>query len=126
MVSLDVAFWQYVAKDLGLEIVAPYGAVFPDGSRVTVSALVKKFGGPLGMLVDPDWDLLAPHINMMSESGYGYSAMSTGPVDLYSREGIIDVLNDWGWTGEKEATPSWYTGKYWGQDEDEAKAQKPN
>ncbi len=120
MISPEVVFWLRVADDLCLKIVAPYKAQFPDGSCLEVSALVKNFGAPQGMLVDPDYDVLAPHTRRMRECGYGYSAMLGGPVDQYDRESVIEVLNDWGWCGAQGKAPDWYTGKYWGQEVDEA------
>ena len=126
MNSPEVVFWRHVAEDLELEIVAPYEVIFPDGTRLTVSALVKNFGYSQGMLVDPDYDVLKPHTRNMRECGYGYSAMSGGSVDQYTRESIIEVLNDWGWSGAKGKEPAWYTGEYWGQEMDEARERDSN
>lgn len=103
----EVLFWKRVAKDLGIEIVTPFEMTFPNGSRITVSALVKNFGAKRGMLVDEDWNVLKPHADLMVECGYGYSAMSGGPADQYERSEIIEVLEDWGWSGAADKKPAW-------------------
>lgn len=38
--------------------------------------------------------------------GYGYSVMGI-PTQPYDREAMIEVLSDWGWTGNPFQAPSW-------------------
>ena len=99
--------WRSAALDLGIEVDSPF--VLPvDGQVLECVALVKNFGARVGMLVldgGPERqhkvrDLLAEALDL----GYGYSFMDLGP---YEREELIDVLDDWGWSGD-HAAPDWY------------------
>ena len=107
MSSPEILFWQRVAKDLGIDIVTPFEAVFSDGSRLTVSAWVKNFGAPRGMLINADYDVLKPHKHKIVESGYGYSSNLGSSADRYERSSMIEVLKDWGWSGTADEKPDW-------------------
>jgi len=121
MDMLAIGYWQRAAQDLGLDVVAPFRLTLSDGASMEFVALVKSFGTPGGMLVHTDYDALKPYTQRLKEDGYGWSAMPGISEDSYTRQGAIDVLNDWGWTGEKGLEPKWYSGAYWGQDVDELK-----
>jgi hypothetical protein len=71
-----------------------------------VAALVKNFGYPKGMFVDADYQLLKPFTRKIVESGSGFSAMGSSP-ERFSRLMMIEVLNDWGWSGHTDQRPDW-------------------
>ena len=104
------AVWRQAALDLGFEFIAPF--TLPDGERtLSYLGLVPQFGSPKGMLVivGLDYD---DHVRVAQQHGYGYSCFSEHS-EPYDRESVIDVLNDWGWSGLPEKAPSWYSGEPW-------------
>jgi hypothetical protein len=51
-------------------------------------------------------DFLRAHLVELKTLGFGFSAM-TDPTDPYEREGCLDVLRDWGWSGHAHNSPQW-------------------
>jgi hypothetical protein len=107
--SVDTSelFWRRVSEDLAIDIVTPFEVVFPDNTRLRVSALVKDFGRLRGMLVVENYDEVAPHTKKIIESGFGYCAKVGGLPERYDRTSMIDVLRDWGWCGPEDQRPRW-------------------
>ena len=105
VIPSEVLFWETAATDLDLEIVAPFELPLPDGHQLIASAVVRNFGAPLGMVVVGDFDVIRPHTAFLKSAGYGYSAGVGG--NEYNRDQMIDVLNDWGWTGPEDEIPEW-------------------
>jgi hypothetical protein len=48
--------------------------------------------------------VLKPFTELLVSSGYGYSAVEIIDDD---RDAVIDMLRDWGWTGEALDIPNW-------------------
>jgi hypothetical protein len=98
--------WKIAAKDLGIEIVAPYLLTLPSGVSVRALLLVRNFGADKGMLVLSAYsDIDNCHDEIVSE-GYGYSVLDEPAEDEpYSRQDFIELLKDWGWTGDSQ--PLW-------------------
>jgi hypothetical protein len=96
--SDQVAAWHKAARELGLEIVAPFEMDLDLAGRLSATALIKDFEARQGMVVDPLWSTLEPYASALHEAGYGYSAMELGE---YDRTYLIGVFNDWGWTGSR-------------------------
>jgi hypothetical protein len=108
MCGSETAFWECVAEDLGIEIVAPFEAPLPDGSHIKFSALVKGFGAKNGMLVGADYAIIKPHAGRLLDSGYGYCAvLGGGTANTYERDSMIEVFADWGWSGPSDRRPTW-------------------
>jgi hypothetical protein len=107
LTPLEVEFWRKASADLGIEIIAPFELVLPFGQNLTVSALVKDFGLPNGMIVNADYSLLRPHTKAIENAGYGYASGLGKEPNKYDRAQLIDVLKDWGWTGATERKPTW-------------------
>ena len=101
--------WRKAARELNLEIVAPF-VLKTDTFSVTVEVLLKKFGNPKGMLVVSDFSIIEPYENQIVKLGFGYSTMSEPekdwPFDAEEKEAFIEILCDWGWTGAGEP-PDW-------------------
>jgi hypothetical protein len=55
MTPSEVEFWRKTSADLGIEIVAPFELILPEGLSIVASALVRDFGPRLGMIVDADY-----------------------------------------------------------------------
>ena len=102
--------WIEIANALGLRITAPASIVLPSGERIGADALLLDFGGPRGMLLITDDDLVWPHRVAIADAGYGFSVLSDpGPMansPPHPNE-VIDVLRDWGWTGDPAEEPDW-------------------
>lgn len=107
MSGSEILFWRYAAQDLGIEIIAPFQIMLPDGFQLEVSALVANFGSSRGILVDKDYASLRPHTQAIVKLGYGYSTELGGSVEQYQRAEIIKTLSEWGWTGAPDKKPSW-------------------
>jgi hypothetical protein len=105
--SLEISFWRHVSADLGIDIVSPFDLVFPDRTQLEVSALVKNFGTKHGMLIAASYDSLKPHVQKITQLGYGYSSNIGGSLAEYDRSTIVDVLKDWGWSETENEKPNW-------------------
>jgi hypothetical protein len=107
MNSSDTLFWRRVSDDLALDIATPFEAVLLDGTKLSVSAFVRNFGPPRGMLIAAEQDQLKGCEKKIIESGFGYSTNLGNAPEQYDRASMIDVLNDWGWSGPEERRPAW-------------------
>jgi hypothetical protein len=62
------------------------------------------------MLVLSNYSTIKDCRDKLVDLGYGFSVMTepapTGPID-YDRGVLVDVLRDWGWTGEPDKRPLW-------------------
>src|SRR5688572_15031315 len=96
-VSLE-AYWRAAASDLRLELEAPFSIRLASGAALNVLARLRNFGAARGMLIVSEFAVVRPHHAELIESGFGYSTMSD-PTDPYQREGCLEILRDWGWSG---------------------------
>ena len=106
--------WQEAQLDLGIEVEAPFTFQAPDGSARSALALIKKFGRVMGTVIasiNDDYNALFADARA---AGYFCSAPNSVSYSTYRREDFIATLNDWGWFGEDEEKPDWYTGTPWG------------
>jgi hypothetical protein len=103
----EVQFWKRVAKDLRIEIEAPFRLALPGGANLYVSALVKHFGRARGMVVDADYSIISPHIAALVEQDFGYCGNVGGAPEIYDRTSMVEVLTDWGWSGPSDNKPDW-------------------
>ena len=110
--SLFQEDWKAIAEDFGLEIVSPFEVILSSGIRLEAPVLLLNFGGSIGMLLFTDFSVIEPFVEEIDYSLYGYSTLSE-PTKIYNkndaecRESIIEMLEDWGWSGKGEA-PVWY------------------
>jgi hypothetical protein len=110
-----VQAWLRAGEDLGIEVVAPF--VLPvDGGEIRCVALARDFGHRNGMLVRrggvTEWWEDKPLLDRAVDLGYGVTHLGKSYKD-YDRLSFIDALNDWGWRGDPDAAPDWYTGEPW-------------
>jgi hypothetical protein len=111
-----VQAWLTAAADLGIEVVAPF--VLPvENGEIRCVAVVKQFGYRNGTLVSrrgdvAEWQEMRDLLDQVTDLGYGFSLLGNSYAE-YDRSSFIDALNDWGWNGDSDAAPSWYTGEPW-------------
>ena len=110
--ELIIKAWLDAAKDLDIEVIAPFVLNARSGHLFNFIALVKKFGSSKGALVTTN-DHEAGSPDAAEEQGYYWSALYPESYLSYNRKEVMEMLNDWGWFGEEEEKPSWYTGKSW-------------
>src|ERR1700744_248020 len=100
MVSRRAKLWKIAEQDLGVKIEAPFQLTLPDGTRLAFDVLVKEFGGDNGTVLVDDFLEIKPYVDQLARMGFGYSAYMQPPAsEVYNREGYIELLRDWGWTG---------------------------
>lgn len=82
--------WSAAGSRMGFEVEAPCRLTLSDGSVVEATALV-KIGPSKGMVVDPDWNVIAPFYKQLLADGFGFSAISITGNDA----DLVDVIRDW-------------------------------
>ena len=101
-----VRAWLEAGEDLGVDVIAPY----PFGDEVFV-ALVEAFGSSRGTVVD--WRGSSNTTAGLAAAGYYLSVVSLQTYGVYARDRFRETLDDWGWYGDPEHQPQWYTGLPW-------------
>lgn len=96
-------FWVGIAKNLNIRVVAPFAYQF-GGGEIEFAAMLPDFGGESGIVADPDWDKIEPAAHQLQRDGFGYSCIEVDD----DFEGMIEVLEDWTWTGASPE-PEWLT-----------------
>jgi hypothetical protein len=103
-----VAAWREAATELGFQFTAPFIATASDGVKFEALGLVHQFGGRIGMLIsvggEPSADAMYP-----PGDGYAESCLGRTGYTRYDRAFWIEMLNDWGFWGERSSAPSWYS-----------------
>jgi len=107
--------WLTASEDLSLDVVAPL--VLPmNGHHLRCTALVRRFGGPRGMLVMrggvAEWQEARESLDQAVHLGFGFTHLGELYAE-YDRSTFIRVLNDWGWRGDPEPAPGWYMREPW-------------
>ena len=104
MVTPAEDHWLAVAEELGVRAITPYSMAI-GGVQATFTAYFPHFGGSSGMITDPDWSVIKPHVDALLAAGFGYSCVSFGTGT--DSEGLREVLVDWGWSGQPQDKPEW-------------------
>jgi hypothetical protein len=100
--------WERAASVLGVEVVAPFTAKLADGSQVVADVLIKRFGGPNGMLLITDYSKVRHKLNALRDAGLGFSVLEEpNKSEPFVVDEFIELLRDWGWAGDKGQEPSW-------------------
>jgi hypothetical protein len=112
--SKVVAAWMEAAADLGFLFTSPYVVTFPDGSRQEHLGLVHHFGRRIGTLISV-LDQPSQHFLRPTGDDYFWSILGPG-YSYYSRDAIVETLNDWGYFGPAASRPNWYSpAAHWGE-----------
>ena len=100
--------WKVVAHDLGLAISAPYIFILPSGEKVYAQILLKNFGPDKGMLIVRNYSEVERCVDELLKERYGFSVLDDpGESEQYVRRDYIELLDDWGWSGDKKEKPIW-------------------
>jgi hypothetical protein len=101
--------WQEASTDLRIRFVSPFTFEF-NGKMYTCTGYLPDFGSNNGAVIagryDPDEVMDAAY-----EAGFYISGLSPYHYETYSREHFMDTLNDWGWFGEPQEVPPWFSGR---------------
>ena len=97
-------YWRNYEPDLGVRV--RHNVLIEGFEHLgPLETLVECFGGLKGTIVVNDFEDIASEAENLVSSGYGFSCFDqTG---VYSREGAIEMLQDWGWACDGPA-PDWY------------------
>ena len=99
--------WRMAAEDLGIRVTAPFTLDGPDGPT-TYAAFVHAFGSETGAVATaPDQD------RSVAETQGLWCSSPGSTYTTYNRAEWVAMLNDWGWFGEADGPPDWYTGQQW-------------
>lgn len=85
----QIGRWRAAAERLGLDVVAPFRLTLRNGTLLEATALV-RVGPANGIVVDPEWSILAPCADQLTAEGFGYSAVTIGEED-----DLLEMLQEW-------------------------------
>lgn len=106
--------WRVAGAELGIEIVAPFRLVDSEsGEAEQFLAFVAHFGSPRGTVVVGRHAASSRARALARARGMFISMVDERSYSEYERELFVDTLNDWGWFGDEESTPHWFTGRPW-------------
>lgn len=106
--------WRRAATDLGIDVVAPYEVVDETtGVSARALAFVPRFGSQAGTLVISSAASNLGCSTWARDRGAFLSIVNEGAYADYDREVFVDTLNDWGWFGDAQRAPAWFTGRPW-------------
>jgi hypothetical protein len=98
--------WVEAGRLIGFRVDAPYLLRLTDGSTIRFAARLPDFGNEMGMLLAYNFDEIKRDAAEIVACGYGYSVLGPYVDDVVDRDGVIEVLQDWGWTASTRA-PKW-------------------
>jgi hypothetical protein len=98
-------YWLDAGKLLGFAVEAPYQLKLSDGRSFVFSARLPQFGAARGMLLAEHYESFTSAVEALVQAGYGYSVLDA-PNHPPSREDVLDVLQDWGWSASSPP-PAW-------------------
>jgi hypothetical protein len=101
--------WKQAEQDLGIKVNPEFSVRLINSTKTFL--FIENFGGPKGTIVT-DLDGTSD-FKEIEELGFYCSAVNSARYSTYDRKIFIDTLNDWGFFGEKNKTPDWYTGQSW-------------
>jgi len=100
--------WLEAAQLLSLEVEAPCSVALSLDATVEAEVLVLHFGATHGMVIVRRYDDVRGQTRDLQAAGYGFCVMSDPrPSEIFDLQSYIDVLYDWGWSGEPARTPAW-------------------
>jgi len=102
--------WLTAARELDLDIKVPFELKAKTFS-LTAQVLLKNFGGDAGMLIVSNYRVIEPFRDQIIKMGYGFVTMAEPerdwPFTGEEKEAFIEMLAEWGWTGDPDAEPEW-------------------
>ena len=102
--------WLTAAEELDLDVVIPYELKTKTFS-LTAQVLLKNFGGKQGTLIVSDFGIIEPFRDQVIKLGYGFSTLTEPdrdwPFTGEEKEAFIEMIAEWGWTGDPDEEPEW-------------------
>jgi hypothetical protein len=102
--------WQEAQHDLGIEVELPFVFLASNSKSLTALVLIKKFGNSHGTIIISINDDFKSFFQEAETAGYYCSALNPLSYSKYNREIFVETLNDWGWYGDEDRKPTWYSG----------------
>jgi hypothetical protein len=99
------AQWIKIAERLGLDVELGVPIPLSEG-QVVAPVVLRKFGARNGMVLVAKYEEVRAHTNSLVEAGFGYSTLGEPKSDDFDVNGVIEMLRDWGWTGDGPS-PTW-------------------
>lgn len=106
--------WTKIAERLGLAVLLGKEIELSNGQLVRVPVLLLEFGSKRGMLLFSSSKQVEGKARQIAEDGFGYSILSEPSEDSLENidwDSVIEMLNDWGWSGRSDEVPEWYQGE---------------
>jgi hypothetical protein len=102
--------WLSAASELELDIVVPF-ELKTKAFSLTTQVMLRNFGGEQGMLIVSDYRIIEPFREQIIKLGYGFATLTEPdrdwPFTGEEKEAFIEMLNEWGWTGDPDEEPEW-------------------
>ncbi len=109
MAEIHDFYWRELGRFFGIEVITPL-EIELSGVKVRFTALLPQFGAAKGLIVDANWDAIAPHESALLNAGYGFSCVGAGDPNRFDKpdetNSAREMLVDWGWTDAAPA-PEW-------------------
>ena len=102
--------WREAANDLGVRFESPFSMEFL-GRVVWCSGWLPDFGCKNGAIIAGRFSV-DEIFDAADTLGYYASGLNPIHYEQYDRESFMETLNDWGWFGDKEKAPTWFTGGF--------------
>jgi hypothetical protein len=115
--SKVIEAWRRAADDLGIRFSSPFTVMTHHARRVDCIGFIHHFGRRVGTIISvlDQPSSLANFIGQWPDKDHYISVLGPGYAK-YDRQLFIDTLDDWQFFGPDSERPVWYTGKYWGQE----------
>jgi len=103
------------ADRLGFSFEPAFTVVMKDGSMIQSLGFVRHFGSELGALLFSESQCPSSREGEeLQGMGYFYSQLFECFYE-FDEELFKDTLNDWGFFGDEQERPNWYSGAPWTQ-----------
>jgi hypothetical protein len=99
-----------IAERLDLDVDVDVGIPLPEG-QVVAPVVLRRFGARNGMVLVAKYDDVRAHTNSLVDAGFGYSTLGEPKAEDFDVNGVIEMLRDWGWTGDGPS-PTWLCEDY--------------
>jgi hypothetical protein len=103
-----IEIWELASSDLNFIIESPFFIELSSGEKINAELLVRDFGPPKGMIIFTEFDVIAQHIEEIADMGFGFSVLDEPREnENYVQSDFIELLSDWGWSGDPTREPQW-------------------
>jgi hypothetical protein len=114
--------WVKAGEDLGIKVIVSYALEWKEKSY-RYPVFLPMFGGKKGTLIILWKSVDEEELRIAAKgAGFFWSAFNVEAHETYDRKHFIATLDDLGWFGPPDEKPAWYSGQYWGAENDAAKS----